>query len=262
MDPLRPDAGDAALAAACTANAGAIGQIVAGYQGAVAEQLPWIHRHRGSMRSGLWNAVTWAAIDPDGIDDAVADTLAWYEGSCRWWVGPDSAPAHLGERLVAAGFDHEELPGMAADLDADWDRPDPDGLEVSRCTRVEDLSEAMEVFEACYEDRGWTDAWRDVFAWVGFADDAAIQVFVGRVDGRAVSASWLARGAGVTGIYGVHTVPSERGRGLGAALTRAPMRAGRDAGDHVAVLQAAPLAAPLYARIGFREVCRIGLYER
>jgi hypothetical protein len=40
------------------------------------------------------------------------------------------------------------------------------------------------------------------------------------------------------------------------------MRAARDAGDRVAVLQAAPLAVPLYERIGFRQVCRIGLYER
>ena len=84
---------------------------------------------------------------------------------------------------------------------------------------------------------------------------------MGRVDGEPVSCGWFARSSGVVGIYGVQTLPARRGRGYGAALTRAPMRAAHAAGDRLAVLQAAPLAEPLYARIGFRTVGRVGLYE-
>jgi ribosomal protein S18 acetylase RimI-like enzyme len=87
-------------------------------------------------------------------------------------------------------------------------------------------------------------------------------VYVGWERRRPVASSFLVLGAGVAGVYGVHTDPAERGRGLGAALTRAPMREARDAGYEVAVLQAAPKAAALYERIGFRSVCEVGIYER
>jgi len=54
-------------------------------------------------------------------------------------------------------------------------------------------------------------------------------------------------GAGVAGVYGVHTDPAVRARGLGPVLTRAPMREARDAGYEIA---------------GFRTVCEVGIYER
>jgi hypothetical protein len=58
--PLTAAAGDDALAAACTANAGAVGELALGYGygDAVAERLPWVHRYRGPVPSHLWKAVT------------------------------------------------------------------------------------------------------------------------------------------------------------------------------------------------------------
>jgi predicted GNAT family acetyltransferase len=120
----------------------------------------------------------------------------------------------------------------------------------------------MVVFAAIGGPGEWLAAWADVFTWHLDRPGRPIQVFVGRLDGAPVSCGWLARGAGAAGIYGVQTLPEHRGRGFGAALTRAPMRAGREAGDRVAVLQAAPSAEPLYARLGFRTVASVGLYER
>jgi GNAT superfamily N-acetyltransferase len=259
---LAPDADDATLAAACLHNTAAIGEVTVGYRDSVAEMTPGVHRHRTPVPGGLWNTVGWTDLPDDGVDDAIAATLAWYGGSCRWWTGAGTRPEDLGARLTAAGFVGDEIPAMVCDLSSDWDAPDPEGLVVERCDDPAAIDDAMVIFEAVGGPGDWLAAWADVFAWHLHRAGRPIQMFVGRLGGEPVACGWLARGAGVAGVYGVQTLPEHRGKGYGAALTRAPMRAGRDAGDRVAVLQAAPLAEPLYARIGFRTVAEVGLYER
>jgi GNAT superfamily N-acetyltransferase len=262
QDPLSTMAGDAALAKACLANAGALGDLVAGYRGAVAERDAATHRHRAPIEGGLWNAVTHTDTAPDRADEVIARTLEWFGGSCRWWTGPWTRPSDLDTRLRAAGFEGEPIPGMVCDLASDWDAPDPPDLHVERVEDRTGIDAVMAVFEELNGSGAWVGQWADVFAWFLDHPDRPVQVFVGTVDGRPVTCGWMARGAGVAGIYGVQTLPEMRGHGFGAALTRAPMRAARAAGDRVAVLQSAPLAAPLYRRIGYRQVCELGLYER
>jgi hypothetical protein len=44
-------------------------------------------------------------------------------------------------------------------------------------------------------------------------------------------------------------------------MTRAVLRAARDAGLRIAALQASDAGRRIYERIGFREVCRFRLHE-
>ena len=73
-------------------------------------------------------------------------------------------------------------------------------------------------------------------------------------DGRPVAAAWTMVSHGVAGIGLVGTLEHARGRGLGAAVTWAAMRAGYDMGATCAALQASPMGRPVYARMGYREV--------
>jgi len=263
VDVLAAGVGDDELARACLGNAGAIGDAIAGRDGALAERGPGIDRHRSAADGGLWNAVTRTAFPDEGADAAIRETIAWYgDRTIRWWTGPGDRPLDLEDRLAAHGFEGVRAPGMACDLADPWDADDPDGLEIRAASSAEDVGEFLTVLTAVYRDAGWQESWRDAFTAIGFHDDAPVRVYVGREGGRPVSSSFLVTGAGVAGVYGVHTDPAERGRGLGAALTRAPMRDARDAGYEVAVLQSTAKAAPLYARIGFRTVCEVGIYER
>lgn len=98
-----------------------------------------------------------------------------------------------------------------------------------------------------------------------FADDAMIlqpqvAAFLARVDGEAVAAAMVMVSHGVAGIYWVGTRPAARGRGLAEACTRAAVAAGFDLGARVAALQASVMGAPIYARMGFREVTRYPWY--
>jgi len=73
-------------------------------------------------------------------------------------------------------------------------------------------------------------------------------------DGRPVAAAWTLVSHGVAGIGLVGTLEHARGRGLGAAVTWAAMRAGYEMGATSAALQASPMGRSVYARMGYREV--------
>lgn len=61
---------------------------------------------------------------------------------------------------------------------------------------------------------------------------------------------------GIAGIYNVATKPDYRGKGIGTAVTLAPLMAAKKKGYEIAWLESSEMAEKLYKRIGFREYCR------
>jgi predicted acetyltransferase len=65
----------------------------------------------------------------------------------------------------------------------------------------------------------------------------------------------------VAGIFAVATIEAARGRGIGMAVTMAPLLDARACGYCVGVLQASEMGYPVYARMGFTEQFRYHLYH-
>ena len=84
--------------------------------------------------------------------------------------------------------------------------------------------------------------------------------YVAFVDGVPAGTASLFPSEGVAGIYNVYTRPEFRRRGIGEALTRAALDDARELGLDVAVLQASPMSASLYRRMGFVGYCSFGHY--
>jgi GNAT superfamily N-acetyltransferase len=223
----------------------------------------WTVSHR---RFSLCNVLLEAHFDAARMDAQIETALAPYLPSnvnIMWKLGPSTRPGNLGDRLVDRGFVvRPTLAGMALDLTTlDSSIVLPPGFEAREVVD----SRTLEL---------WREALGRGFGWPGYgAEDVADNLayflgtdlprsfvaYVGTAYGAPVASSLGFFGAGVAGIYHVSTVPDHRGRGLGSIITKAPLIEARRRGYRVAVLHATEMGYPVYRRLGFEEVCPIGL---
>ena len=60
----------------------------------------------------------------------------------------------------------------------------------------------------------------------------------------------------VAGVYAIAVLERYRRRGLGGAISRAVLAAGREHGCEIGVLQASPMGRPVYEQMGSETVTR------
>jgi len=83
---------------------------------------------------------------------------------------------------------------------------------------------------------------------------------IGWRNGAPVATAAAVVGPDSVGIYAVSTLPEERRKGLGTALTVAAIEAaGR---PPIALLQSSSMGRPIYEKLGFREVGRYRLFAQ
>ena len=213
------------------------------------------------------NAVWLARFPVATAEASIDEAIAWFDGlgmPFSWWVGPDSGPPDLAERLDRRGFrlDEAGVPGMAIGLDALPDEAPPAGITVERVT---DETGFHEICRVVVEGFGAPPALQhaiEAFAALGFDEGNPQQTFLARLDGEAVGTSLGVRAGDVLGVFNVATVPAARGRGVGRAVTLAALRNGLGAGCRMAVLQASEMGHPVYERLGFRDFAAYDIYVR
>ena len=182
-----------------------------------------------------------------------------------WIVATSSIPTDIPERLQKRCWQEIELvPGMARLLDNLPEPPSlPAGVEIREAREEQDLNELY----------GFA-AWR----W-GVPDEFRPQLgkmikqfnigergsntrfWMAWKDGAAISKIGLYNGSGSAGIYAVATKPEARGMGLASILMDVAMKAAREIGQKLCVLDSSPLAEKLYERLGFIRVSSIPLYS-
>jgi GNAT superfamily N-acetyltransferase len=244
-------------------------------EGERAIRRPDLVAYRCDLPSPEVNHVVVAHFDEAAdVDRSIRDAIAEFHGSFFWWLGPDSTPPDLGDRLVANGLQFlDEIPGMAmdlADLAGDDVVPPPAGLHVEPVLDKDGVAAFHDVlahgFPEDFVDANTTES--IVAATARSAEETGHREpigvptrWVGWVDDRPVTTTRLHTGAGVAGVYGVVTVDDARRRGYGEAITRRALRAARDAGLRIATLQASDAGRGVYERVGFRELIRYRLYQ-
>ena len=175
------------------------------------------------------------------------------------WLTPDP---EVGRLLVDRGLAFEQgATAMAADLATVPDEvPQPDGLAIET---VEDRATLASWVRLMRIGFGIPEPAEprllDVFAAVGTEPPA--RAYLARLDGRPVASSQLFVAAGVAGIYNVTCLPEARGRGIGTAVTLAPLLEARRQGYRAAILQASDLGRPVYRRLGFGDHGRLHEYH-
>lgn len=201
-------------------------------------------------------AVAVESVTARQLEQAI-DWVDGHELPYRVWIDEAHAPG-IGEVPDRRGFvrDERTYPGMVL-------HPVPDPPPASAGVGVAQIDSAdLDEYLAVTIEAGMpSDAARLLFS-ASFAADPDVELFIGRLDHKAVGTAVAIRSGDVSGIYAVGTLPVARRRGLGSALTWAAIQAGRDWGCDTIVLQASEMGFPIYAAMGFRTVVEYTVFGR
>lgn len=204
----------------------------------------------------IFNSVV--AATPQQLAAAIDELQATYErsGVRAWTVWITDEDAASQDLLVARGHVLDGTPrAMALDL-ADLREPAP-GLPAKYEPGVGAIADVAALNDRAY---GLTEkAWR---AAVTRPSEADVRWVTAMHEGKPVACS-----AGITAgedmpITGVATLPDHRGMGLASALMHRLLSDARERGARTGSLQASKLGAPVYERLGFRDVGHFEMWER
>ena len=203
--------------------------------------------------------------DIDTRIDALIQGYAERNVAPLWIVHPSSLPIDLPERLQIRGYQEIEIaPGMARRLENLSEPPPiPDGIEIREAIGEKDI---MELYGLAAWRWGVPDAYRPQLEKIieKFAigeRTSNTRFWMAWKDGVPISKIALYNGSGSAGIYAVATKPEARGLGIASILVNIALRAARDMGHKLVVLDSSPLAERLYQRLGFVNVAPMRLYS-
>jgi ribosomal protein S18 acetylase RimI-like enzyme len=258
-------------------NLGALFQAMASHlPGGELERLPGLIRHHTAPTNPMFKGVWATRLDSADVDAAIDETIAWFRARNAphffWWTGPGTTPPDLGARLqarglldmaeqqqaLAAGIKQTErgAPIMVATM-ASLDRAllerTPPGYHMVEVADDRALEHFKQVFVATYQIPEWAgQAWVDATRTIGIGR-TPWRIFVGYLDGVPVATTMLFLGGGIASVYAVATLPQAQGKGIGAAITLAPLLEAADAGCRDAGLFSTEMGVSVYRRIGFRD---------
>ena len=213
-----------------------------------------------SIPDATFNIIMQARFAPDALDRRIAETVAAARATGRpfvWWVDAEG-PAGLAAGLDAAGLKASDRSLiMRADLAIETEMRPVDGeLEIRLVTTERDFADFAQALAGYWNPPAQTvleffgKVAKGLLAPGGSGADA-FRTFVGYVRGVPVCVAQAVLADGVAGLYNIVTDTGYRGRGFGAAMTVAAMRAARDEGYRTVVLEASPMGEPVYRRLGF-----------
>jgi GNAT superfamily N-acetyltransferase len=182
-----------------------------------------------------------------------------------WIVMPSSRPKDLAQRLAQRGLHEiEVVPGMARLLDNLPEPPPlPAGIEIREAVDEHDL---VEVINLAAWRWGVPDEYRTQYNKMIDAFNVGkygsrTRFWLAWKDGKVVSKIGMYNGSGSAGVYAVVTLPEVRGMGIASILMDVAMKAAREMGQKLCVLDSSPPAENLYKRLGFITVADFPLYS-
>jgi GNAT superfamily N-acetyltransferase len=191
--------------------------------------------------------------DSAALRAALDDLAATYDdaGVSAWTVWVDSLDEEAQSLLRDAGHVLDGAP-MGQEIELAQVERSPDG-------------ELDLVDESTPQD--WDPIVTAAYGWPGFASafrsfPDGFHAYTARHDGRPAASLGIWDWEGDAHVQLVATIPEARGRGLASRLLRLALSDARDRGCTISRLQATRMGQPVYARIGYRDVRPVQMWER
>jgi GNAT superfamily N-acetyltransferase len=178
---------------------------------------------------------------------------AYHEAGVRaWTVWVPEADRSSAALLDSAGHRLDASPrAMVVNL-AELADPDPGDLDWDADASLEDVCRINDLaygYELGTFTRGLGPGpgpWR---------------LYQARLEGRLAAVVATLDHDGDCGVYWVATIPEARGRGLSRRLMHVALAEGRERGCDISTLQATSLGAPIYERLGYRDIGALQMWE-
>lgn len=180
------------------------------------------------------------------------------------WVGFDQDS----ELLKSTLNDHqlfpseEELMMLAKTEQVNWESQSQE-LNIERVQKREHIEHLIEVICGVVNNSEH-QAMRTFFSKAGvhlINPQSDLKFFLGYVDNQPVACSSVFFSQGVASIFDVMVSHSQRGRGLGKAMTLAAMKEGADSGYQELLLTATDGAKYLYEKLGFKPIKMMSVFS-
>ncbi|PRP97525.1 hypothetical protein ENSA5_33220 [Enhygromyxa salina] len=233
----------------------------------VIEGPDWMQVRTPSSLRPNHNKVIVARLPSREADDAVAAVAAEHASrgaSHSWFVGPSSAPADLGKRLVDHGYSlMGPSLGMAREIgDEDLSMHIP-GMTLRQVRTEVDIQDFASASATAWE-RG--PQFRDTIADItrkALAKRAPTRSWIASLGGEIVATTHLRFLPDCGYLQGCAVVPARRREGIYRALVNHRLAVLRDAGLRVAVIFAAANTSGQGCKaLGFSTICEGEFYEK
>ena len=211
----------------------------------------------------LLNAVWNSHIPSEVAIKKIKENITFFEKRqvpFLWVIGPSSSPKNMGELLIKNGLDVDKQPGMAYNLKIlGAERELLNKVEIIKVENVETLKVWNDVFLTGFAlpKEIISDFFYKAFSFMLLNDTPSVSAFLAYYDGNPVASSVVCYEAGVAGIYNVTTLEEARGKGIGTAITLAPLHEAKKLGYEIAILHSSEMALNMYKQMGFKEYCTI-----
>ena len=214
-------------------------------EGVVASVVPATPHH------SLVNSVAYDT--PDELEQALPALVDAYAGSGidAWAVWVPEGDERATQLLGRAGHVLDAAPAVMCMELSNLRAPRPDDLDLDPEPRVETL--------AALNDAAYGTAPDMALAVRSMPDDVVL--YVARDDGRPVSCLGTHDLDGDCCILYVATAPEARGRGLAGRLMSLALHDARARGATTTSLQATKMGYPIYARLGYRDLGALEMWE-
>jgi len=204
-----------------------------------------------------WNTVQSQRLEPDEIDDALAEVRALLRERGRdrtqWEVGSSARPDDLVDRLLERGLVREKDPYAVALVLTHAPPPPPPEIVARRVETLDEYAAANAVQWEAFETP--PDEIEEARAKLGEQWDETVNVMhAAWLDGEIVAAGTSALTEHGLLLYGGATAPRARGRGAYRAVLHARWEEAVRNGTPALITQGGSMSRPILERIGFERV--------
>jgi len=216
----------------------------------------------------FFNGVTDIHVSSENARKIIKENITFFKKRkvpFLWVIGPSSTPKKMGEFLIKNGFILDKLQGMAYNLKIlNQEREIVNKVKIIKIENIETLKVWNDIILMGFgfPKEVQSDFFYKAFSDIILNDKTSASAFLAYYDGNPVASSLVLYKAGVAGIHLVTTLEEARSKGIGTALTLAPLNEAKKLGYETAILHSTEMGLNMYKRMGFKEYCTIELFIR